>query len=425
MACKKLSFFESIFSVTNNDLNHKQICIMGFKIKIQKDVKPHFVYENLPIENNKIIFRTFNGGYNCNPKYIAEEIIKQNLPYKLVWVVNKNILNFIDDFPRNKIKLVMSGTSEEAKETATAKILIDNERRTSYIQRGMFKKEEQIYIQTFHGSLGIKKTGIDRNDVSKSALRLCKIDSEQIDYLVSNSTYTTNFFKSMFWNYGTVIECGHPRNDIFFKNNNEIRKKVYKYFNLHENKKILMYAPTLREDRDFNCYSLDLEKTLKAVTSKFGGDWVVITRLHPLLINRRDDFIPAGSNIIDGTQYSDMQELLASVDLLITDYSSSIYDYVLSYKPGFIFATDIKKYDNDRGLYYPLTSTPFPVATNNEEMVKNIQNFNYDKYKSDVTEFLKGKGVVESGKASEKIVELIKEIIVKAENNEKEQEVQV
>ena len=168
-----------------------------------------------------------------------------------------------------------------------------------------------------------------------------------------------------------------------------------------------------------------MKKTLKAVTSKFGGDWVVITRLHPLLINRRDDFIPAGSNIIDGTQYSDMQELLASVDLLITDYSSSIYDYVLSYKPGFIFATDIKKYDNDRGLYYPLTSTPFPVATNNEEMVKNIQNFNYDKYKSDVTEFLKGKGVVESGKASEKIVELIKEIIVKAENNEKEQEVQV
>lgn len=422
---KGMSLIENIFSVKNSDLNHKQICLMGLKIKWHKEAKPRYAYENLPIENNKIIFRTFNGGYNCNPKYIAEEIIKQNLPYKLVWVVNKNILNFIDDFPRDRIKLVMSGTAEEVRETSTAKIIIDNERRINYIKRGIFKKDEQIYIQTFHGSLGIKKTGIDRNDVSKSALRLCKIDSEQIDYLVSNSAYTTNFFKSMFWNNGAVIECGHPRNDIFFKNNNEIRKKVYKYFNLPENKKIMMYAPTLREDRDFSCYSLDLEKTIQAITSKFGGDWVVITRLHPLLINRRDDFIPVGSNIIDGTQYSDMQELLASVDLLITDYSSSIYDFVLSYKPGFIFATDIKKYDNDRGLYYPLTSTPFPVATNNEEMVKNIQNFNYDKYKSDVTEFLKGKGVVESGKASEKIVELIKEIIVKAENNEKEQGVKV
>ncbi|MGN1153131.1 MAG: CDP-glycerol glycerophosphotransferase family protein, partial [Candidatus Gastranaerophilaceae bacterium] len=148
---RNMSFLENIFSVKNSDLNHKQICFMGVKIKLHKDVKAHYAYENLPIEHNKIIFRTFNGGYNCNPKYIAEEIIKQNLPYKLVWVVNKNILNFIDDFPRDRIKLVMNGTIEEVRETATAKIIIDNERRTNYIQRGIFKKPEQIYIQTFHG----------------------------------------------------------------------------------------------------------------------------------------------------------------------------------------------------------------------------------------------------------------------------------
>lgn len=423
--CNNMSLLENIFSVKNSDLNHKQICFLGFKIKWHKEAKPRYAYEDLPIENNKIIFRTFNGGYNCNPKYIAEEIIRQNLSFKLVWVVNKNILNFIDDFPRDRIKLVMNGTPEEIKETATAKIIVDNERRTSYINKGIFKKPEQVYIQTFHGSLGIKKTGVDRKDASKKALRICKIDSSQIDYLVSNSTYTTNFFKNMFWGYGKVIECGHPRNDIFFRNNQNIKKKVCSYFNIPEDKKILMYAPTLREDRNLDCYTLDLEKTAKSLAKKFGGDWIIITRLHPLLINRRDEFIPVGSNIIDGTQYSDMQELLASVDLLITDYSSSIYDFVLSYKPGFIFATDIKKYDNDRGLYYPLTSTPFPVAENNEELMKNIENFNYEKYKTDVTEFLKGKGVVESGKASEKIVELIKEIIVKAKKNEKEQGVQV
>lgn len=418
---RNMSLLENIFSVKNSDLNHKQICLLGFKIKWHKEAKPRYAYEDLPIENNKIIFRTFNGGYNCNPKYIAEEIIRQNLPYKLVWVVNKNILNFIDDFPRDKIKLVMSGTPEEVKETATAKIIVDNERRTSYINRGIFKKPDQIYIQTFHGSLGIKKTGVDRNDASKKALRICKIDSSQIDYLVSNSAYTTNFFKSMFWNYGTVIECGHPRNDIFFKDNKEVKKKVYNYFKIPANKKIIMYAPTLRGDGDLSCYSLNLEQTAQAVAKKFGGDWIIITRLHPLLINRREEFMPIGSNIIDGTSYSDMQELLASVDVLITDYSSSIYDYVLSYKPGFIYATDIAKYDNDRGLYYPLTSTPFPVATNNDEMIKNIQDFNYDKYKSDVTEFLKGKRVVEKGQASEKIVELIKNIITNAENKNKQE----
>ena len=418
----KLSFLENIFSVVNDNM-YKQVCILGFKFRFlnKKRFEEANIYKNLPIQNNKIIFRTFNGGYNCNPKYIAEEIIRQNLPYKLVWVVNKNILNFIDDFPRDKIKLVMSGTPEEVKETATAKVIVDNERRTSYINRGISKKPDQVYIQTFHGSLGIKKTGIDRNDTSKKALRICKIDSSQIDYLVSNSTYTTNFFKNMFWNYGTVIECGHPRNDIFFKDNQEVKKKVYNYFKIPINKRIVMYAPTLREDGNLSCYSLNLEKTVQAFAKKFGGDWIIITRLHPLLINRRDEFISIGSNIIDGTSYSDMQELLASVDVLITDYSSSIYDYVLSYKPGFIYATDIEKYDNDRGLYYPLTSTPFPVATNNGEMIENIQNFDYDKYKSDVTEFLKGKGVVEKGQASEKIVELIKNIITNAENKKKQE----
>lgn len=418
---KKHSFIEGIFSVKNSDLNHKQICILGVKFKFHKQAKMHFAYENLPIENNKIVFRTFNGGYNCNPKYIAEEIMKQNLPYKLVWVVNKNILNFIDDFPRDRIQLVMSGSAEDIKETSTAKIIIDNERRTKYILNGVFKKDEQVYIQTFHGSLGIKKTGVDRNDTSKKALRLCKIDSSQIDFLTSNGTYTTNFFKSMFWDYGKILEYGHPRNDVFFKSNENIRKKVCNYFNIPTNKKILMYAPTLRESGDLDCYSLDFERTIQAVTKKFGSEWVVITRLHPLLINRRDEFIPQGSNIIDGTKYSDMQELLASVDLLITDYSSSIYDYMLSYKPGFIFATDIEQYDNARGLYYPLTSTPFPVAKNNDEMVKNIENFNYEKYKSNVTTFLKGKGCIEDGHASERVVDLIKSIINNAQQNKQEE----
>ena len=417
---------EHIFSIKNLNTYSKQLCIMGIKIKWHPKIDFKNANNTIPIENNKIIFRTFNGGYNCNPKYIAEEIIKQNLPYKLVWVVNNNILNFIDDFPRDKIMLVMKNSPEEIKETLTAKIIIDNERRTNYIYRGIYKRPEQIYMQTFHGSLGIKKTGIDRNDASKKALKICKIDSSQIDYLISNGSYTTNFFKNMFWNYGRILEYGHPRNDIFFKDNEKTKTKIYNYFNIPPNKKIIMYAPTLREDRDFSCYSLNLEQIVNAAEKKFGGEWVAITRLHPLLLNMRHEFTQFNSNnCIDGTSYSDMQELLSCVDLLITDYSSCIYDYVLSYKPGFIFATDIKKYDNNRGLYYPLTSTPFPVSTSNDELIKNIKDFNYEKYKYDVSQFLNKKGCIEDGLASERVVELIKKIISEAKNNREEQEMNV
>lgn len=411
-----MSFLEYIFSIKDVDVRHKQICILGIRVKIRKPIKMYSIYKNLPIENNKIIFRTVNGGYSCNPKYIAEEIIKQDLPYKLVWVVNKNILDFIDDFPKNKIKLVMNNTAEEIKETLTAKIIIDNERRTSYINEGILKKTNQIYIQTFHGSLGIKKTGLERKDLSHHGIKLSQIDSKQIDFLISNSTYTTNFFKQIFFNNGTILKIGHPRNDIFFKANERIKEKVYNYFNIPINKKILMYAPTLRESGAIDCYSLNFEKVIKTIHEKFAGEWAIITRLHPLLIDRRDEFIPQGSNIIDGTKYSDIQELLVSVDILITDYSSCIYDFMLSCKPGFIFATDIKKYENARGLYYPLTSTPFPVAENNDELIKNIEKFNYKTYKIKVKEFLKGKGCIDDGHASERVVELIKEIITNAEN---------
>jgi CDP-glycerol glycerophosphotransferase len=158
------------------------------------------------------------------------------------------------------------------------------------------------------------------------------------------------------------------------------------------------------------CFSLDVEKTVQAISKKFNDDWVVIIRLHPWLLNYKDKFTPKGSNIIDATSYSDMQELLVASDILITDYSSCVYDFMLQYKPAFIFATDIKKYDNTRGLYYPLSSTPFPVAETNDELVEKIENFDYESYKENVAEFLKGKGCIEDGHASERVVELIKSI---------------
>ncbi len=405
---------DRIFSINDTSVDQKQIRLLGLKIKIHKKIKPVYYYEEFPIENDKIVFRTFNGSYNCNPKYIAEEILKQKLPYKLFWIVNKNILKFIDDFDRDNIKLIMDGTAEDTFHSSTAKIIIDNERRTNYIKRKIFKRPGQIYIQTFHGSLGIKKTGVDRNDGNKNALLIARADSEQIDYLISNSKYETDFLKRMFWGYGQILKYGHPRNDVFFKNGDEIKNKIYKYFNISKDKKIVMYAPTLREDKNFDNYNLDFKKTVEALNKRFNENFVALIRFHPLLIqNKNKLFMTKNTDIIDATDYSDMQELLVATDVLITDYSSSIYDFVLSRKPGFIFATDAEKYDNKRGFYYPLSSTPFLVANNNDEMVKNIENFDENKYKNKVEYFLKEKGCIEDGKASKRVVDLIKDIMKK------------
>lgn len=411
---KKLSLLERIFSITNYDILHKQICILGIKIKIRrKNVVPKILHKELPLDNNKIFVRCCFGTYSCNPKYIVEEILKQELPCKIVWMVDERYDKFYKDFPRDKIKIVKFGTKEAEIELATSKIIIDNERAFYYPDSNTIKKEGQIYIQTWHGSLGIKKVGAEITRLLERQCFFHHLDSEQIDYLISNSTFETDLYKRYFYGYGQILEIGHPRNDILFRNDTQdLKEKVYNNFNLPLEKKLVIYAPTWRDDYNLKCFSIDFEKIKSALEKRFGGEYVFLNKMHPKYVKKNMDQ-DSNPNIIYATHYSDMQELLLVADVLVTDYSSCMFDFMLTNKPVFIYATDINKYEKQRGLYYPLETTPFPIARNNNEMVENIKNFNTEIYLKKVEEFLKEKGCIENGHASEKVVELIKDIIFK------------
>ena len=117
--------------------------------------------------------------------------------------------------------------------------------------------------------------------------------------------------------------------------------------------------------------------------------------------------------VINANEIADIQELLLITDAGITDYSSWICDYILTGKPGFIYANDMKKYNNERGFYYPLEETPFPVAENNSQLINNILNFDNEKYQEKVKIFLKDKGCMEDGHAAERVVDLIEELMSK------------
>lgn len=98
-------------------------------------------------------------------------------------------------------------------------------------------------------------------------------------------------------------------------------------------------------------------------------------------------------------------------DVAITDYSSWIYDFMLMRKPGFIFATDIEEYNTERGFYYPIESTPFPIAVDNDELIDNILKFDETSYATNLEKFLEDKGCVEDGHAAERAVDLIYRIL--------------
>ena len=361
-----------------------------------------------PIKNNKIVFDNYMGkGYGCNCKYVAEELLKRGPEkFDLVWIVSpKDEDN--SQIP-DAIRKVTYGSNKAKREYATAKVWLSNYHKITYLRKGVFKRDGQFYIQMWHGSLGIKKIESDVASLLKKTgwEKLARENSEMTDYWISNSNFETGVYKRAFWNVKQVLEYGHPRNDILLRNTETIERKIKEFYGIKE-KKIVLYAPTFREDYSLDCYNIDFSELETNLGKKFGGAWITMLRLHPRMRKHAERLISPGDKVIDASFYPDIQELLATADCLVTDYSSCIFDFMLTRRPGFIFATDIEKFNTERGFYYPLEDTPFPIATNNAELMENVLSFRQEQYLHDVERFLKEKGCVEDGHASERVADLI------------------
>ena len=368
------------------------------------------VFRNEKVVNNKIFFNTFQGDYTCNPKYITEELIRQNINCDIVWGVRLSQIIKDQDVPK-QVRLVNRYTYEFYREMVTSKIWIVNS--VEIFKNPIYKKKSQYLIQTWHGSLGIKR--FDKNvNTGKAWVKAAEFSSKFTDFCISNSSFENNILRKSFWDKAEILEYGHPRNDILFSkdnNFNSIKAKVKSKLDIEDNIKYILYAPTFRDAKNFDCYDIDFDRLVIQLKNKFGGDWKVLVRFHPTVRELSINKLKRSEILVDATNYLDIQELMMISDIAITDYSSWIYDFVLTKKPGFIYATDIEEYNNERGFYYPLEKTPFSIATNNEELLNNILKFDNHVYQSKVEEFLKDKGCVEDGKASYRVVEKIKEII--------------
>lgn len=353
----------------------------------------------------KIMFITFQGDYNCNPKAIANEFIKSKSDFELVWVVRKENLIDTSQYPK-ELKLVVRNTKEFYKEAASSKYIVDNANNFEYLK--MQKREGQVLLQPWHGSMGFKKldpSSVKNENWVRKALKLDEIT----DYCIVNSKFEEDVFKGSYWPTTEMLHFGHPRNDVLFNKNGEFEKYskiIRKKYGIKNNVKLALYAPTFRDDCSLESYNLDYEKLHEALVERFGGEWRILVRFHFKLKNMP---IPKKylEKVVNVTDYPDMQELLCGVDFGITDYSSWMCDFVLTNKPGFLYTSDIEKYIDERGFYYPLESSPFPVAKTNEELCNKIISFDEKKYKKDVKEFLKDKGCCEEGAASKKVIEFI------------------
>lgn len=361
---------------------------------------------------NKILFITTRGSYNCNPRAIADEIIRQNLPWELVWVIQKEDQNQLEQFPP-ELKLVVRGSHEFYRELVTAHIWIDNSINLFYLYP--YKRKKQILFETWHGSIGLKRFETNSN---KRWVRRAISCGKRTDYCISNSTFETNLFCSTFWNSVQILEYGHARNDILLSERTEekriIKRQMQEKYHIPDGVKLALYAPTYRNNETLNTYDINYSALKFVLETRFGGTWYILCRFHfetKRKLKKQLEQLKLSDFVIDISNYGDIQDILCICDAGFTDYSSWICDFVLTKRPAFIFATDLVDYYSERGFYYPLETTPFPIARNNAELVENILSFNTESYQTACDAFIASKGCIDDGHAAERVVEKLREIV--------------
>lgn len=325
-----------------------------------------------PIEKNTVLFSSFEGkGYSDSPKSIARALLDSGENVRLCWLVNAE--QDAKSLPAGVVPVYRNRKLSLIKAYTTSKIWVSNCR-----QYAKFKRKGQYYLQTWHG-FALKKIEMDaQQSLPEPYLRVCRRDGSMTDAVACGSGFMEGVFRRSFWypDHVEILSCGTPRNDIFFRDSGEIPGKVRSALGLEPSRNLVLYAPTFRADHTTSAYALNPEQVKAACERRFGGEWSVLIRLHPNIASKSEGlFAYDGKNVVDATAYPDMQELLAGVDLLITDYSSSMFDFALSGKPCVQLAVDIEAYKKDRDFYFPLEELPFPLARSSEELEQILLHY--------------------------------------------------
>lgn len=364
------------------------------------------------IQENKIVFITSRGDYQCNARWICEEMIRRKLPVELVWVYRSKTDLEHNSFPP-QVKLVLRNSYEMVRELCSAKVIVDNSANMAYTCYR--KKRGQYLLQTWHGSLGIKR--MDAGAIpDEEWITFTRREAKMTDYCLSNSTFENEVFRGSYWPETPILMTGHARNDILCRRDPGLRAKyraeLNQRYGLTDDQHICLFGPTFHGKSELTPNMIDFASVTAALQQRFGGEWIICTRVHYLTIRQ---FRKAGivSGFVDVSDYPDIQDIMLCADAAITDYSSWICDYMLTQRPGFIYANDLDQYENERGFYYPLNTLPFPLARTNEELTKNILSFEEDKFAEDCCRFIQDKGCIDDGHASERIVDKIEELIGK------------
>lgn len=370
---------------------------------------------NETVEKNTILYESRDGkSMTDSPLAIFEYLLKvdKEQSYTHIWSVTKNEeLEKIKSLYKNhkNVIFVIRNSENYLKWLAKAEYLINN----STFQPFVTIKENQTYINTWHGT-PLKTMGFDIPGNPANAKNVVR-NFYMADFLISPNHHTTNMFLKSYRlndNYsGKIIESGYPRIDqTFEKNKDELLKLIFDFdITLDLSKKIMLYTPTckLNDSATFSDEVKQIEAEMNVVREKFGDSYNVLVKVHPYLYDEAKKHTTLKSFLIPDV--IDTNKLLGITDLLITDYSSIFFDYLVTDKPILFYCWDDDLYSNQRGKYFEYEELPGAVAFNIDELLVNIENLENDvpKYQTNYNKCKEKFVCYDDGFVTERIVNII------------------
>ena len=400
----------------------------------------------MKVKKDLVFFESFNGDqYGDSPRYIYEYYIGNNpANRKFVWSLvhgrdsreettagkrplKRSLVHGRDSREETtagagkknrpavpgKCRFVKPGSMRYMLALARAGILVSNMRQPSWY----IKRKGQFFFETWHGT-PLKKLVFDMDEVYTASPGYKKIfydQSRKWDYLLSGNPYSSEVFEHAFMlPKEKIVELGYPRNDRLKAGGEEDEKRALKEkLGLPADKKIILYAPTWRDNKFRGSGDYEMPLPFKKGFSESAKDCFFLLRMHYFVSGTDDTREAFGESAVDVSSYNDINDLYLVSDMLVTDYSSVFFDYALLGRPIVFYAYDEEEYKGElRGLYFDMESyCPGPVVRTQEELAdvlkKDEEYFKpYLERFYSVGEFFAGPG---DARASERTVKFIEE----------------